>query len=145
MRWKLDRYDGSLKNKTAGTSPAVFIFKESNKMASWLFTATNENTYQSGRINAILQCNTVYSNLLFSNLSEYTNHKFYFPQRSKKKKQSKINNHLYTYTKNNRFLDKQNPNTLLDFDDYVSFDTYFGFFLVPGQSICQKQFLVNGL
>lgn len=83
MRWKLDRYDGSLKNKTADV-PAVFIFKESNKKASRLFTATNENTYQSERINAILQCNKVYSNLLFSNLSEYTNHKFFFPQRSKK-------------------------------------------------------------
>lgn len=62
------------------------------------------------------------------NPSEYTNHEFFITTKEQETKQSKINNHLYTYTKNNRFLDKQNPNTLHDFDDYVSFDTYFGFF-----------------
>ncbi len=61
----------------------------------------NGNTYQSGRINAILQCNKVYSNMLFSNLPEYTNHKFFFPQRSKKLNNQRL---IFIFTHTQRII-----------------------------------------
>ena len=104
---KLDWYDDSLnwkKQNRRQTNLRFSFLRKATKKASWLFTATNENTSQSGWINAILQSNKVYSKLLFYNPSEYTIHKFIFTTKEQETKHSKINNHLYTYTKNNRIF-----------------------------------------